>query len=205
MAALSNTAAIEFRRIANGISDAFEKYGRDEQYDHVIYPILKTMRRFNLQAHWVGIRAGLCGWQLRMQDKEPLKSENPKQEEISLHELMTRLRQTRQGADWPGWVYLARCEDSCYYVGYTEKELSKRIQEHRDMTSPANWTVMHPVIKVVAAFPGTTCVGPKGGPDEAWGDEDWLTLLIARSSSDEYARVQGGQWTSIDYEPDWPT
>jgi hypothetical protein len=74
------------------------------------------------------------------------------------------------------------------------------------MTSPANWTVVHPVAEVVAAFPGTTSVGPTaGGPDKVWGDEDWLTLLIARSSSEEYVRVRGGQWTNIDYEPDWPT
>jgi hypothetical protein len=106
MAALSNTAAIEFRRLANGILDSFEKYGRDEQYDHVIYPILETMRRFNLQAHWVGIRAGLCGWQLRMHDKEPLKSENPKQELRSVAKLMTRMEDTRKamtGQDGCTW------------------------------------------------------------------------------------------------------
>jgi hypothetical protein len=205
MAALPKAAIDEVRRLADRIVGFFETHGRDEQYNHVTYPALKTLRRLNLQAQWIGPRAALGGWQLKMHAKEPMKSEKPKQELRSVVKLMARLEDTRQSADWPRWVYLVQCEDSCYYVGYTEKELSKRIQEHRDMTSPANWTVVHPVAGVVAAFPGTTSVGPTGGPDKVWGDEDWLTLLIARSSSEKYVRVRGGRWTSIDYEPDWPT
>jgi hypothetical protein len=94
MTALSNTAAIEARRLTDNLVDSFEKYNRDGQLDHVFYHILKALRRFNLQAHWVGNRVG-GGWQLKMQHKEPLKNETPKQELISVLDLMTRLRETR--------------------------------------------------------------------------------------------------------------
>jgi hypothetical protein len=55
--------------------------------------------------------------------------------------------------------------------------------------------------------PGHACSRPFPASNlaPAYTDEDWLTLLIARSSSEKYIRVRGGRWTSIDYEPDWPT
>jgi hypothetical protein len=120
MAALPNKAAIEeVRRLADRIVGFFETHGRDEQYNHVTYPALKTLRRLNLQAHWIGSRAALGGWQLKMHAKDPMKSEKPKQELNSVLDLMARLRDTRQSADWPGRVYLVQCEDGCLYVGYT--------------------------------------------------------------------------------------
>jgi hypothetical protein len=175
--------------------------------------MMKRISRFNVM-----IDAQTNSWQPHHRETLAMQSRYPQRELSSVLKLMQRLEATRQSADWPGTVYLAACEDSCFYVGYTTKPLDERMDEHYakdciDWTTMAmedvKWTDMYPVRNMLYSFPGTGGSGPSPAGDgiAAYTDEDWLTLLlmVSRSNCNDYAVVRGGRWTSIDREPDWPT
>ncbi|QIG60201.1 hypothetical protein [Dishui Lake large algae virus 1] len=83
-----------------------------------------------------------------------------------------------------GTVYVLKLQDNKYYVGHTKEKDMKRIMEHGNTSSSAQWTKKHKPIELIGLFPGSTL------------DEDMVTLHAMEVYG--WQNVRGGKWCRTD-------
>ena len=82
----------------------------------------------------------------------------------------------------PGWVYVLRLQDHCWYVGYTA-EIETRIATHF-LGRGAQWTRLHPPEAVESVQPGDTVL------------ENAVTIALMAKHG--WKSVRGGHYLEID-------
>lgn len=83
-----------------------------------------------------------------------------------------------------GTVYVLELENEKYYVGHTKETDLKRIMDHGNTSSSAQWTKRHKPKRLVRLFPGSTL------------DEDRITLHAMEVYG--WTNVRGGKWCRVD-------
>ena len=83
-------------------------------------------------------------------------------------------------AGYPGWVYVLRLENSCWYIGYSG-DLEVRIAQHF-LGRGSIWTRRNPPISVVSVQPGDTILES--------------TITIAYMCKYSWRTVRGGKYVA---------
>lgn len=83
-----------------------------------------------------------------------------------------------------GTVYVLLLKDDNLYVGHTKISPHARFQEHISGEFAAEWTKLHPPVKILFSTPGDTTL------------ERDITLALSKQCG--YTRVRGGPWCKVE-------